>query len=408
MMRYIIIFSMLFIFGMAKSSLVSPIPLPKTYVQNLDPFECNEHCLKSELANGYIFSFLAHAPNMINDKLLNEQRLINISLFNIGAPVFNNKLRIAMLLPYKLIGRYASSTTTSVFAYLLAKNRTFEIKSFNIDTENKDLIASTLHQIGKEGFSYVIAPLTEQGVQAVIDINPKMDIFFPTINKEDVNSTSPYLYFGGINYHAQLQALLKHSTSPLVIFHDHSGLANKLTVYAQDIFTKQSDTPESTQQKNIFRYIISSQSSNLKYILDKNQRIQHGSFLMNTPVVKTGMVLSQFTLYDINSTNILSTQINYDPLILSMTQYQDRQNMIIANSVVMHNKIINETNALLNNDINYNWINYASTIGIDYFFHLITGSKREYPLPVVGNQIIYPIELMRPSYARFVKYTDSD
>lgn len=405
MKKYFLIFLATAGILLAKSYVISPIPLPKTYVQDLDPYPCDETCLQEELKNGQIFSFLSHSSGMISDKQLNEQRLINISLFNIGSSISNGKLKIALLLPYKIIGRYAASTTTSVFAYLLAKNRTFDIKSFNIDTENQDLIASTLDKIAKEGYLYVIAPLTAQGVNAVIAINPKMDIYFPTINKRDVNSTSPYLYFGGIDYQAQLNTLLEQATSPLITFHDSSSLSHSLTRYAKSRFLGQDSNDTQSEGLNVKEYKISNHSSNLKYILKDNDSIQHGSFLMNTPIIKTGMIMSQLTLYDVNSTNILSTQINYDPLILSMTQYQDRQNMIIANSVTLHNDIISETNALLSNDINYNWINYATTIGVDYFFHLITNSKREYPLPIVNNQVVYPIDLIQPTYARFIKYT---
>jgi SRSO17 transposase len=120
------------------------------------------------------------------------------------------------------------------------------------------------------------------------------------------------------------------------------------------------------------------------------------------------MVLSQLTLYDINVTNILSTQINYDPLILSITQAKDRNNMIIANSVTIKNNILIETNHLLNNDIVYDWINYATTVGVDFFFSMATRNEREYTLEMSDNQIVYPISLVQPSYSRFVPYVTYD
>ena len=118
--------------------------------------------------------------------------------------------------------------------------------------------------------------------------------------------------------------------------------------------------------------------------------------------------MSQLTLYDINVTNILSTQINYDPLILSITQAKDRNNMIIANSIEKNNNVLIEANMLLNNDIVYDWINYSTTVGSDYFFHLITHDKREYELAMQDNQIIYPISLVQPSYSRFVPFIRYD
>ncbi|MDQ7068859.1 MAG: hypothetical protein Q9M40_13340 [Sulfurimonas sp.] len=114
--------------------------------------------------------------------------------------------------------------------------------------------------------------------------------------------------------------------------------------------------------------------------------------------------MSQLTLYDTNATNILSTQINYDPLLLSMTQYSDRKDMVVANSITEHNNVLIETNALLGNDIVYDWINYTTTIGVDYFYSLITDEERIYKAQIQNNQVVYEIELLQPSYSKFKKY----
>lgn len=394
---------------LSKSYLASTIPLPKTYIQDLDPYVCDEKCLKTELENGYIFSFLAHSPSKLEDKELNEQRLLNLSLFNIGAPLSTNKLKIAVIIPYKMIGRYASSTTNAVFAYMLTKNRQFDIKTFNIDSQDSDTLNKTIQEIENEGFYYAIAPLTKDGVNTVISIDPHINIFFPTVNKNDVNTSSAYLYFGGIDYKAQIDALLKEAVSPLVIFKDNSVLSERLSTYSQVRYLNQDKYSTGffnteTEEKEVITFSIDKSSTNLKEQLFENEKIKNGSFLTNTPVVKTGMIMSQLTLYDVNETNVLSTQINYDPLILSMTQYQDRENMIIANSISTNNNVIIEINSLLSNDIVYDWINYATTVGIDYFFNLITNVEREYQLQMLDNQVIYPIHLVKPSFARFINY----
>jgi len=114
--------------------------------------------------------------------------------------------------------------------------------------------------------------------------------------------------------------------------------------------------------------------------------------------------MSQLTLYDTNTTNILFTKINYDPLILSMTQYIDREKMIIANSITEENNVIIQANALLNNDIVYDWINYSTTIGVDYFYKQITGEDREYKTPIEDSQMIYDIKLIKPGFSKFSKY----
>ena len=159
-----------------------------------------------------------------------------------------------------------------------------------------------------------------------------------------------------------------------------------------------------SDDRETIKYSIPRGTTNLQHYLKDNEDINGSSCFINTPIVKTSMIMSQLTLYDTNVTNILSTQINYDPLILSMTQYVDREKMLIANSITQHNSVLIQTNALLSNDIEYDWINYTTTIGMDYFFHLLTNADREYQIELIDNQMVYPIELLQPSVSRFIKY----
>ena len=404
----------------AQSFLISNIPLPKTYIQNLDPYPCDEECLQEFIDNEMFFSFLAHADTKLENEALNEIRSINICVLNIGSTIINTKLRIALLLPYKKIGKYASSTTNASFAYLITKNQPFELKSYKIESESQEDIHMALTSIIEDGFSYIIAPLTTKGAEVLTELDPQVNIFFPTINKKDSYSTSPYLYFGGIDYKAQSDLLLKEATSPLMVFHDNSSIGKKLALYEEDTFSYET-LPETNatnefgpyivpaskiklEDKVVIKYPISRKTTNLEHYLKENEDINGSTCIINTPIVKTSMIMSQLTLYDANVTNILSTQINYDPLILSMTQYVDREKMLIANSITQHNNVLIETNAILSNDIEYDWINYTTTVAMDYFFHLITREDREYDIELIDQQMVYPIELLKPSLSRFIKY----
>ncbi|MEA1892650.1 MAG: hypothetical protein U9N33_08070 [Campylobacterota bacterium] len=415
-MKKLFILSILFpMMIFAKSYLISNIPPPKTYIQNLDPYPCNETCLQEYLDNGMIFSFLSHADTKLDNRNQDEVRKMSISILNLGSHIILDKFRIALLLPYKVIGRYASSTTNASFAYLIAKNHSFELKSYKLESETQEDIKKTLSKIKEEEFKYIIAPLTEKGANIVKKIDPEINIFFPTINKKDLNSTSPSLICGGIDYQAQSDLLLKEAFSPLVIFHDKSKIGKKLSLYEEDRFLNglfddnnlsldDMDEYMYDNDKSVIKFSIPKRTTNLEKQLSENHKIVEGTFFINTPIVKTGMIMSQLTLYDTNATNILSTQINYDPLILSMTQYEDRKNMTIANSITQNNNILIETNSLLGNDIVYDWINYTTTVGIDYFFFLATKEDREYEIALKDNQMIYPIELLNPSRYRFVKH----
>lgn len=422
-----ILFFLLPITLFAQSFILSNIPLPKTYIQNLDPYECNEVCMQNYLDHGKIFSFLAHADKQLSEEQ-NEIRLMSIAIFNLGSLHNTQKINIALLLPYKKIGKYASSITNAVFSYLITKNHPFMLKSYKVDSENIEDLQNSLQEIQKDSIKFVIAPLTQKGVQNIISINPSLHIYFPTINKKDVNSSSKFLSFGAIDYIEQSNLLLKEAQTPLVIFSDKSQTGKKLAHYQKEQFLKEHLQEEDTFNKmlmyednyenqevqinsditvkkpEVINYFISRQRSNLEPYLKENEKIKQASFMLNTPIIKSGMIMSQLTLYDTNATNILSTQINYDPLLLSMTQYIDRKNMIVANSITKNNNVLIETNALLGNDIVYDWINYTTTIGIDYFYSLATGEESIYDIPMQNQQMLYQIELLQPARSKFIKY----
>jgi len=72
-MKKLIFFLLLLpVISFSKSFLISNIPVPKVYVQNLDPYPCNEDCLINYLKNDMIFSFLSYADNF---KILNLMML---------------------------------------------------------------------------------------------------------------------------------------------------------------------------------------------------------------------------------------------------------------------------------------------------------------------------------------------
>lgn len=399
-MRILLLLLPLLLF--AQSYKVSNIPLPKLSIENLNIAECNQECLEQLLEDEQIFSFLARITSNSSTQELKEQFFIYSSLLNIAHKNgINQEFKVALLLPYKVIGRYASMTTKTTFAYMLARNTAFEIKSYQVEDESAKEFQKAIELIKQDGFNYVIAPLTLKGVVNIATLNTNsLELYFPTIHKSSLQGYRSNFFFGGIDYKKQLSELMKNSVSPLALFYDSSDLANRLNNYTKEIYAESN----TTYKKELVSFKIKRHDSNLKKELKGNRKIQRSSVFLNTPIVKSAMIMSQLTLYDANVTNILSTQINYDPILLSMTQYDDRRTMIIANSIGLNNKVIIEANSLLENDINYDWINYATTIGVDYFHHKITTADREYPQEMIENQIEYDITLLKPTFSRFVKY----
>ena len=341
------------------------------------------------------------------------------------APEPAQELKVAMILPDKLIGRYSYSTSTAVFAYFLTRENPFLLKSFQVADESPEEMERVLNEIKEQEFHYVIAPLTPIGARFIVENEYELNVFFPTINKNDFSTAAENIYFGAIDYRAQIDKLVSLASSPLVIMYDKSAQGKKLLKMTEESYLESGKLfqPTSCRQvslhegvpylsglepkkKKVIAYGIDKKTSNLKHHFKKNKEIQFGSFFLDTPPVKSTMILSQLSLNDTKVTNTLSTQINYDPLILSMTQKKDRENLYIANSISIRNDTLVDTNSLLSNDIVYDWINYASTIGADYFYHMITDSDRTYQLPMVDNQIIYPISIVQPYGSHFKVVTD--
>lgn len=395
-----LIFLTLFLLPIAlfsRSTQPSNVPLPEITVQNLDPYPCNEACMQKYLDNGLIFSYLSYTSIEMQSEFLSKEKVYYAPVIKSEPTIKRKKIRIALLMPYKTIGRYAASTTNASFAYLISKESPFELKSYKIEDESYEEIFKALNKIKDDGFEYVIAPMTQVGEKVISKINPSINIYFPTINKKDTQNSSSYLYYGGIDYRAQIDMLLKFSSSPLVIFYDNSEVAQQLSLYEEFSYKQNA-------QRSVIKFEIPQKITNLEKQIKDNSRISGGSFFLNTPIVKSGMIMSQLTLYDTSVTNILSTQANYNPLLLSMTQYRDRKEMIIANSITINDDLLVETNSILQNDIVYDWINYTTTVGMDYFSHLINNEKRSYDIEIKSNQMIYPIKLFQPSVSRFIPY----
>ena len=394
---FLIIFSLFFNFLNAKSYMLSTIPVPKAKVLKVEDKICDNECLNNLLLNGQVFSFLAYVDDTVMEMALREKKLMYFALFNINEDDTTFSVKIAILLPDKVIGRYATSTTNSIFSYLMAKNKTFELKTFNIGTESNETIIKGLRDIQQEDFFNVIAPMTPKGANIIADLSPSVNIFIPTVHSDDVPKRNENMFFGGINYNKQIEELLKIPTSKnMVLIYDDGAKGSELNQIVNNFLTDK--YPE---KRIVMEEAISRKKSQFDYLFKKNYRVKHASFFLNTPIVKTSLIMGSLTRNESEPREILSTQINYTSNIFSFTQSKDRENFYVANSISEDNQLITEANKLLNNDIKYEWINYSTTLGIDYFFHIITGAPKEYTQLMENNQIIYPVKIMRTTSSRF-------
>ncbi|MFW5990398.1 MAG: hypothetical protein ACOCP1_03230, partial [Campylobacterales bacterium] len=108
---------------------LSPIPLPKTYVIDYSVELCDDSCLENYYKSGKPFSFITgYSPKYASIENGNRFREF-ASMINLDVRDFyissSNEFRLALIIPKKVVGRYAVSVSHSVLAYLLLRNPSF-------------------------------------------------------------------------------------------------------------------------------------------------------------------------------------------------------------------------------------------------------------------------------------------
>jgi hypothetical protein len=322
-----------------------------------------------------------------------------ITLFGVEQSTFTPKMKIALLSSPSIIGKYSQSSYDVALATLLASGDAFELVKYDIPNESYETISNMIEKIINEGNVGILAPLTLQGAQNMVNVPTTIRIFIPTVHKRDIGPARDNITFGSIDYEAQINALVPYMANSLAIFYGDSLVGSALNKTTQAIAS------ESNKKINSFSsYSVDIKGSNIVKHLARPAAFSKKSVVTHLPIVKTSMLLSHMTFTGVHEKNILSTQINYDPELLVLTQFPDRKNMIIANSIIEQVPSIYEANALMNNDLTFDWINYTTSVGADYLISNLYAHERSYPMPMIDQQIIYPVELLRPKESGFEPY----
>ncbi len=383
----------------------SPLPTPNAEVLNLEIEGCNTGCLRDLLENGQVFSFLAHInKDNQNKRLLEEATALLETLeiseipyfFNLQKPFFN----LALLFPRKSIGRYSSSTTNTILSYLLNQKARFNFEIFDSKTESPEDIQNALNEIQSKGYRQVIAILTQEGAKEIIQIAQDMSIFIPSVNQSQIaldGKIPENIIFGGISYERQIQQLSKlDSETKAASFYDGSAVGLQMQSYTEAI------NPNFGYSKS---FNVKQNPNFAKEMKGLYGTLQGVRIFLNTPVANSSIILSQLTYNNIRPKGIYSTQINYNPSLLSITQERDRRNMYVANSIMPLDSLFVENASLLNADLEYNWINYATALGTEYFYlKNVRNAKRYFKERIQNQQVQYKIEILTPTQNRFAPF----
>ncbi|VAY86260.1 Putative periplasmic protein [hydrothermal vent metagenome] len=301
---------------------------------------------------------------------------------------------IAIVFPSKVLGKWAIDATNSAISYMMYKENDFNIKVFNSINESEDSIQNVFSEISKEGISKILMLVTYDGASKLSTISniDSYQIYLPLIDKNILDLNISSVIYGSIDYLQQFTALLEHSSEDekIVDFYDRSKFGKQL-----------SNSLSKVDNLNVlYKESINNNNGRYSVFLNKNNHaLYQSTLIINMPIVKSSIVLSQINTKDINISKVLSTQLNYTPLLLSLTQLEDRKNMLIASSIFETNDKLEEYNALIDNDIKYNWVNYSTTIGIQYLINKDISSF--YPVKLEKNKIVFPVQIFETTKYSF-------
>ncbi len=311
--------------------------------------------------------------------------------------ISKNNLKIALLVPKKVIGSYANSISNSILSYLLFKDTQFQFEVFDSVDEEEFSLSQKLGEIKAKGYQLVIAPLTGKGAQVVINTTSDLLVFIPTVNKYEMNEAGGNIIFGGIDYKRQIDALLTYANDKVVLFNDGSKRSKELAEYVK----------EQAFESIAYSKDIKNIKTDLSGIIRKNSKLKKASIFLNMPIVKSSLVASQLTQHEVMPHVLLSTQVNYNPLLLKLTQLKDREFFYIANSISYPDEKLKEINLLLGNSPDYSWIDYSASIGMDHIFSTQLGDMRVFDEDIYGNQIEYKVRVEKAGQSSFEPIGDS-
>ena len=286
--------------------------------------------------------------------------------FNDTYVTIANKANIAVIINKDKFFKYIPSLMNALNAYLIQKNIDYNITLYDIDQNISNITSNDIIYVSTN-----VDKLNE-----LKEYNKTF--YFPLINKNETNITAKNFYFGAINYKTQINTLSQFIDDKTDIITDKTLTANKLLYYEKNL----------TFINNIYQF------PNIYY-----KDLNNSFVFFNTSSGKTAQVLSRITQKEIDTKLLLAPQIDFSPLIISLTQPKDIEKLIIANSIINPPLFINEYANLINSDIKYNYLNYASAVLLNKAYNkqnnLDEFYMSDFNIYIFDNQVNYKTKLYR-------------
>lgn len=286
------------------------------------------------------------------------------------------KMKVAFLYPSSLVSKYAKSSISTVSGYLSHQNSDYELMVIDTESESSASISSAFEKVRNANIKNVIALFTPSSIGTLNNVvSSDLKVYLPLIEKRDVSSSNSSLIFGSISYDDQIKKLTDYSSSNNVMFYQDSYLGSKLRKSYDSLVSDVRYRKEISKNENNFKGIVTGSG------------LSNSTLFLNTDIVKTSMILSQLRSYDIYPKVVLSTQLNYDPLLMTLTQNQDREKLIVANSIDAVDKELRDEISTFGGNIQYEWVDYSTLVGINYLYYGKNSSL--VPTKIEDNQAVY-------------------
>ena len=343
-----------------------------TVVEEFTPIDIKESDIKEEtIPNG--------SMNTI------DEENINIQIDETKA-----KIKIAFIYPSSLVSKYAKNSMNTISGYLSYKKADYNLVVIDCENESYDKISSAFSKIEEEGITKVIALFTPNAINTLNKVvSNDLKVYLPLIEKKDSLENNDNLIFGSISYDEQLKKLSYYSTGNNAMFYQDTYLGSKLKRSYDNVVTNTTVRKEIKKNETNFKNIVN------------DYRLKNSSLFLNTDLVKTSLILSQLRAYDVYPKIIFSTQLNYDPMLMILTQDKDREKLVIANSIDSVDAKLKDEITTFGGNITYEWVDYSTLVGINYLYN--DSNSSSIPTQIVDNEVIYTPRLFKSTEVGFLE-----
>ena len=291
-------------------------------------------------------------------------------------------MKVAFLYPSNLVSKYAKSSINTVSGYLSHQDSDYELVVIDTENESASRIDSAFQEVKKSNIKNVIALFTPNAVGTLNNVvSNDLKVYLPLIEKKEVSSSNSSLIFGSISYEEQVKKLVNYSSGNNVMFYQDTYLGLKLKKSYESVVSDTRLKKEISKHENNFKGIVTGSG------------LANSTLFLNTDIVKSSLILSQLRSYDIYPKVILSTQLSYDPLLMTLTQDKDRDKLIVANSIDVVDKELRDDIAISGGNIVYEWVDYSTLVGINYLYY--GKNSNLVPTKIENNQAMYNPKLFR-------------